>query len=88
MTGTPVPAVISAGKRTSGPRTSVWGLTTDPDDGSYCNGVESCDGLAPDPCASSCDEGNDVCVGSDVTLTVENAYGREGVITIALENEL
>ena len=61
------------------------GIDDDPDDGSYCNGVESCDGQAPNPCAS-CDDGNDVCVGSDVTLTIEDVAGREGVITIALEN--
>ena len=68
-----------------GTKNQCVGTDDYPDDDLYCNGVESCDGLAPDPCAS-CDEGNDVCVGSDVTLTVENAYGREGVITIALEN--
>jgi hypothetical protein len=65
------------------------GIDLCPDDGDYCSGVEYCNGGVCDdtgnPCAS-CDDVNDACVGSDVTLIIEDASGREGVITIALEN--
>jgi hypothetical protein len=67
---------------------------TDPcaDDGDYCTGVEYCTGGVCDdtgnPCASSCNDTNDVCVGSDVTLIIEDASGWEGVIPIALENSV
>jgi hypothetical protein len=64
---------------------------TDPcsDDDDYCSGVEYCGGgvcsETGDPCgALSCS--GDLCPGSDVTLEIEDAYGREGAITIALDN--
>lgn len=58
----------------------------------YCDGVRYCSGgscfAVGDPCGLlTCDDGEALCVGSDVTLTVENAYGREGVITVALTND-
>ena len=71
-----------------GTKNQCVGIDAYPDDGYFCNGLEACDGGTDNPCAGSCDEGDDVCVGSDVTLTVENAYGREGVIPITLENSL
>jgi hypothetical protein len=83
--GDPCTSADKCRKADFGTKNVCVGIDDDPDDGSYCNGVESCDGLAPNPCAS-CDEGNDVCVGSDVNLIIENVAGREGVITIALEN--
>ena len=59
-----------------------------PDMGVYCDGVDFCDGGAcydtGDPCSTSCS--GDSCTGSDATLIVENAYGREGIINIVLEN--
>jgi len=66
------------------------------DDEAYCNGVEYCDagscnstfsGSPPDQCSPlTCDEDNDLCLASDVTLTIENTYGREGVIPVLLDN--
>ena len=59
------------------------------DDGDYCTGVDYCDGGTcydtGDPCSPLTCSG-DSCVGSDVSLIIEDAYGREGVINIALEN--
>jgi len=61
-----------------------------PDDEDYCNGIEYCEGGScdntGDPCGElSCNETDDVCEGSDVTLIIENSYtnpGDTGVINI------
>jgi hypothetical protein len=66
------------------------------DNGDFCDGVEYCqeDGgsylcvSTGDPCVLplTCDELNDECTGSDVSLIIVDAYGYSGTIDIALDN--
>ena len=66
------------------------------DNGNYCNGVEYCVedvgtylcNSTGDPCdLLTCDELNDECTGSNVSLIIVDAYGYSGTIDIALANE-
>jgi hypothetical protein len=65
------------------------------DNGAFCDGVEYCDEGATsyvcsstgDPCAGlSCDPAGELCTGSDVILSVENATGYAGHVDIGLDN--
>jgi hypothetical protein len=66
------------------------------DNENYCDGVEFCkedidDYLctsAGNPCEPlSCQEFDDFCEGSTVTLTIGDVYGHSGIIQIILEND-
>jgi len=68
------------------------------DNGGYCDGVEYCgEDIADyicsstgDPCdlALTCDDLNDVCDVSDVTLIIVDSFGYSGTIDIQLDNPL
>ena len=68
------------------------------DNGLYCDGVEYCEEdigdylcrSTGDPCDAAlfCDELNDVCEVSDVTLAIPDAYGYSGTIAVELDNPL
>jgi hypothetical protein len=67
------------------------------DNGLFCDGVEYCTedaggyvcGSSGDPCAPlTCDEVNDVCELSDVTLSTPDAFGYTGTIAIEIDNPL
>ena len=68
-----------------------------PDNEEYCDGVEYCEedtedylcSLTGDPCDPlTCDELDDTCLDSAVTLIIANAYGFSGTIGIELINEM
>ncbi|MHA1290099.1 MAG: Ig-like domain-containing protein, partial [Candidatus Thorarchaeota archaeon] len=63
------------------------------DDEEYCTGVEFCDedndmcGSTGNPCDPLiCDDVDDVCIESTVSLIVLDSYGTPGTINISLEN--
>jgi len=65
------------------------------DDGIFCNGVEYCQEdvgsyrcvSTEDPCVPlECDDLNDECSDSEVSLIIVDAYGYSGTIDIALDN--
>jgi hypothetical protein len=66
--------------------------TANCNDGLFCNGPDTCSGGScslhtGDPCGGlACDDVNDLCEGSDVTLIVADAYGYSGTIAIELDN--
>ena len=66
------------------------------DNGDYCDGLEYCEegsgiyicSSTGDPCGTlSCDEIDDTCTDSDVTLIIADAYGYSGTIYLELEND-
>jgi hypothetical protein len=68
------------------------------DNGLYCDGVEYCTEdvagylcvSSGDPCAVPlvCNELNDVCDVSDITLNIPDTYGYAGIIAVELDNPL